>query len=227
MILASLALLGAVSMQPAKAQGTWTSSLPVTPATAWLTKGVVIKASNLGPMSGSKVNIQSATISGITFDTVLTNVTVGNDASSWGSGYIPQNPPIMEYYYSGSDSSVSNLVNTWAWVHRWWDEDPDQNVYINFSDLVPGHAYQFQILVGIPWDYDGVNLYGPNGETMWFGAQPGQGKKIGMATFRWTATSASGQFNINLPKEKEVELFAYVLIDTSAGSSTASGQKTP
>src|ERR1035438_3055241 len=94
--LASLALLGAVSMHSAMAQGSWTSSMSVNPATAWLTKGVVVKASNLGPLSGSKINIQSATVAGITFDTILTNVTVGNDASSWGSGYIPQNPPITK-----------------------------------------------------------------------------------------------------------------------------------
>ncbi len=210
-IFAGFALLGVVLARLSNAQGTWSSSLPVNPATAWLTNGIVIKASNLGPMG----SIRPEAVSGITFDTNLSNVATGGDGNDWGSGYIPQNPPITQYYYSGSSTSVSNLVNTWAWAHRWYDGDPDENVYINFTNLISGHSYQLQLMIGMPWYYDAVNLYGPDGEYLYFATPAGQGTNVGMATFTWTATNPIAQFNINLALYDEIEVPAYALIDTT------------
>lgn len=210
--LAGIVLLGMSNLESAKAQGTWIENIPVNPATAWLTNGVVVRASNLGPMG----TVQPVNVEGINFDTNLSNVVTGGDGSDYGSGSIP-GQSASQYYYSGSDLSVSNLVNTWAHVHQWWDTDPDQNVYINFTNLVLGHTYQFQLLIGIPWDYNGVNLYGADGEYLFFYAGSGQGTNVGMATFTWTATNPVSQFNINIPDYSyyEVELPAYLLIDAT------------
>ena len=222
-ILAGIALLGASFVESAMAQGTWNVMLPADPVAAWTNNGVVVKASNLGPLSGGTINIQPVTVAGINFDTDLSNVTTGGDGSDFNSGYIPENPAVTQYYYSGADSSVSNLVNTFAWVHAWWGQgqswgDPDQYCGINFTNLVVGHDYQFQLMVGFPWDNDGLNVYGGDAANtyQYWASGAGQGKNVGMATFTWTATTNSGTFSVTEPYDyAEHELMAYALIDTT------------
>jgi hypothetical protein len=215
-ILAGVALFGAGSVKLANAQGTWSVAYVVNPETVWVKNGVVVKATNLGPASGGTINAQPVTVAGITFDTDMSNIALGGGP---GSGIVPGSSPAV-YYYTGANASVSNMVNTWDDAYRWWSGDAGQNVYINFSALNVGDNYELQLLVGFPWDHDGMNLYGPAAEYQYFASAAGQGKACGMATFTWTAASATAQFNVNLPLYEEAELMAYALIDTSVAPAT-------
>jgi hypothetical protein len=213
-MLTGIALLSVGSAQLANAQGTWSFLLPADPIETWSNNGVVVKASNLGPAG----IVQPVTVASINFDTNLSNVITGGDGNNWNSGYIPENPEVAEYYYTGPDFSVSNLVNTFAWVHEWWTGDPDEYLGINFTNLVAGHNYQFQLMVGFPWDGDGINVYGGDAANTYeyWASGDGQGTNVGIATFTWSATTNTGTFYVTEPYlYAEHELMAYTLIDTS------------
>jgi hypothetical protein len=220
-ILTGILLIGVFSAELANAQGTWNFAFSVNPETCWSNNGVVVKASNLGPIGV----VQPVNVDGITFDTNLSNVTFAGD---YGNGVIPENPAITQFYYAGTNSSVSNLVNSWAHMHEWYYEDAAQNLYINVTNLVVGHDYQFQLMIGFPWNDNGVNLYGADGAgTYGFvynevdsgTGQGDAGTNLCMATFTWTATASGGTFNANESLypyySDEQEYMAYSLIDTS------------
>lgn len=187
-------------------QAGWTLQLPAS-GTNWSNNGVVVKASNVGPAgSGTTANIVPVTISGISFDTDLSNIPEITNGLSVNSG---------TNFYSGTDPNVANMLDTWLELDSW--ATPASST-LTFPGLLIGHTYELQALLGFGWSYSAFNLYGAYGEYAYFADDDtADDGSIGKATYTWTATATNATIQLadNTPNNgtSQVFVFGYALTE--------------
>ncbi|MCK4999171.1 MAG: PEP-CTERM sorting domain-containing protein [Anaerohalosphaera sp.] len=153
--------------------GLWTVTVNNDLGTALDTSGTLFKASNLG------LGATAQTIGGIAYDVDYSNLT-GTD---------PASHSMPAKFYTGTDTSLDNLLNNGGKVSV-WPAQGGRSLNYNFSGLTIGYDYRFQLILGGDWGGCAANLYGDTaGANDYKYVYFGNGTTEKVATYTWTATA--------------------------------------